>query len=187
METRQIHIPDNAEYRELKLFIDENSKTPGPLIQILHRAQRIFGYLPPEVQHFIARELGLPHAEVYGVVTFYNFFRPEPIGEHIVNVCLGTACHVKGASEILKALEKELGIRVGGTTPDRFLTLSTARCFGACGLAPVMMIDDEVYGRLNPQKSIQILRELRKERISDYLTEGGQHENRRSAQDTGKD
>lgn len=161
METLQVHIPDNAEYRELKKFIDENGKEPGPLIQILHRAQKIFGYLPPEVQHFVARELNLPYGQVYGVVTFYNFFRTEPIGDHIVNICLGTACHVKGASEILKVLEKELGIRVGGTTADRFYTLSTARCFGACGLAPVMMVDEEVYGRLNPQKTIQILRDLR--------------------------
>ncbi len=161
MESKQIHIPDNAEYRELKLFIEANSSTPGPLIQVLHRAQKIFGYLPMEVQHFVARELGVPHSQVYGVVTFYNFFRTEPIGDHIVNICLGTACHVKGASEILKALEKELGIRVGGTTKDRFYTLSTARCFGACGLAPVMMVDDEVYGRLNPQKTIQILKDLR--------------------------
>jgi len=161
VETREIHIPDNAEYRELKGFIEESRATPGPLIQVLHRAQKIFGYLPEEVQHFVARELGLPHAEVYGVVTFYNFFRMEPIGQHIVNICLGTACHVKGASEILKALEKELGIRMGGTTKDRFFTLSTARCFGACGLAPVMMVDDEVHGRLNPQKTIQILRDLR--------------------------
>lgn len=161
MKSELIHIPDNDQYRELKQFIDANAETPGPLIQVLHRAQKIFGYLPPEVQHFVARELDMTHAQVYGVVTFYNFFRTEPIGDHIVNVCLGTACHVKGASEIIKTIEKEMGIRVGGTTKDRFFTLSTARCFGACGLAPVMMIDDEVYGRLNPQKSIQILRDLR--------------------------
>jgi NADH-quinone oxidoreductase subunit E len=164
MEMHEIHIPDNAQYRELKRFIEESRNVPGPLIQVLHRAQKIFGYLPIEVQHFVARELHVPHAQVYGVVTFYNFFRTEPIGDHIVNVCLGTACHVKGASEIIKALEKELGVRVGGTTKDRFLTLSTARCFGACGLAPVMMIDDEVYGRLNSQKSIQILRDLQNEK-----------------------
>lgn len=164
METTPIHIPDNAQYRELKRFIDENRNVPGPLIQVLHRAQKIFGYLPIEVQHFVARELQVPHAKVYGVVTFYNFFRTEPIGDHIVNLCLGTACHVKGASDIIKALEKSLGVRIGGTTPDRFYTLSTARCFGACGLAPVMMIDDEVFGRLNAQKTVQILDELRKEK-----------------------
>lgn len=161
MESQRIHIPDNEQYRELKQFIQENSKRPGPLIQVLHRAQKIFGYLPEEVQHFVATELRVPKSQVYGVVTFYNFFRTEPIGDHIVNVCLGTACHVKGASEIIKALEKEMGVGVGGTTKDRMFTLSTARCFGACGLAPVMMVDEEVYGRLNPQKSVQILKDLR--------------------------
>ncbi len=161
MEAQAVHIPDNDQYRELKRFIDASRGVPGPLIQVLHRAQKIFGYLPLEVQHFVARELDVPLSKVFGVVTFYNFFRLEPIGDHIVNMCLGTACHVKGASEIIKALEKELGVKVGGTTADRFYTLSTARCFGACGLAPVLMLDEEVYGRLNPQKAIQILRDIR--------------------------
>jgi NADH-quinone oxidoreductase subunit E len=161
MEAQTIHIPDNPQYRELKRFIEDNRLVPGPLIQVLHRAQKIFGYLPMEVQYFVARELGVPYSKVYGVVTFYNFFRTEPIGEHIVNICLGTACHVKGASEIIKAVEKELGVRIGGTTKDRYYTLSTARCFGACGLAPVLMLDDEVYGRLNPQKTLQIIRDVR--------------------------
>ncbi len=167
MDAQRVHIPDNEQYRELKRFISANSKVPGPLIQVLHHAQKIFGYLPLEVQHFVASELGVPHSQVYGVVTFYNFFRTEPIGDHIVNVCLGTACHVKGASEIIEALEKELGIRVGGTTKDRYYTLSTARCFGACGLAPSMMIDDEVYGRLNPQKALKIVRDMRAEKTTD--------------------
>jgi len=163
MEAQTVHIPDNEQYRELKRFIDANREVPGPLIQVLHRAQKIFGYLPLEVQHFVARELNVSLSKVFGVVTFYNFFRMDPIGDHIVNLCLGTACHVKGASEIIKVLEKELGVKVGGTTADRFYTLSTARCFGACGLAPVMMLDEEVHGRLNPQKTIQILRDLRAE------------------------
>ena len=161
MEAHAIHIPDNAQYRQLKEFIEKNRNVPGPLIQILHRAQKIFGYLPLEVQHFVARELDLPLAKVFGVITFYNFFRLDPIGDHIVNLCLGTACHVKGAADVGKALEKELGIKVGGTTADRFYTLSTARCFGACGLAPVLMLDDEVHGRLNPQKAVQILRDMK--------------------------
>ena len=161
MEAQAVHIPDNEEYRELKRFIEANRHVPGPLIQVLHRAQKIFGYLPLEVQHFVARELGVPLAKVFGVVTFYNFFRLDPIGDHIVNVCLGTACHVKGASEIIQALEKELGIDVGGTTADREFSLEVARCFGACGLAPVMMIDEEVYGRLNPQKTVRILRDMK--------------------------
>ncbi|HNX96976.1 MAG TPA: NAD(P)H-dependent oxidoreductase subunit E [Candidatus Aminicenantes bacterium] len=153
--------PDNPNYRALKGFIEENRNTPGPLIQVLHRAQKIFGYLPPEVQAFVARELNEPVAKVYGVVTFYNFFRTEPVGDHVINVCLGTACHVKGAAEIIKALEKELDIKMGGTSKDRYYTLSSARCFGACGLAPSMMIDDEVFGRLNPQKAVRTVQEMR--------------------------
>ncbi len=161
MEIGRIHIPDNPQYRELRQFIEDSRGVSGPLIQVLHRAQKIFGYLPVEVQSFVSRELNLPLAKVHGVVTFYNFFRTEPMGDHIINVCLGTACHVKGASEIIKSLEKGLGLKMGGTTPDRFYTLSSARCFGACGLAPVMMIDNEVYGRLNPQKANQIIQEIR--------------------------
>ncbi len=163
MEVAEIHIPDNEHYRELMKFIEENRETPGPLIQVLHKAQEIFGYLPVEVQYFVAREMNVSYSKVYGVVTFYNFFRTEPIGDHIINVCLGTACHVKGAQEIIKALIKELGLKVGGTTKDRFFTLSTARCFGACGLAPVMLIDNEVYGRLNPQKAVQIMQQFKRE------------------------
>ncbi len=133
MDVTEIRIPDNEHYRELKGFIEENRDKPGPLIQVLHKAQEIFGYLPPEVQHFVGRELNVPYSKIYGVVTFYNFFRTEPIGDHIINICLGTACHVKGAGDIITVLERELGMKVGGTSKDRFFTLSTARCFGACG------------------------------------------------------
>lgn len=163
MEQSELHIPDNEQYRELKAFIEKNRNTPGPLIQVLHKAQEIFGYLPPEVQHFVARELNIAHSQVYGVVTFYNFFRTEPIGEHIINVCLGTACHVKGAQGIIEALTKELKIGVGSTTQDKFYTLSTARCFGACGLAPVLLIDEEVHGRLNPQKALEMVRRFKRD------------------------
>ncbi len=162
MENTNFHIPDNEEYKELKKFIELNRKTPGPLIQVLHKAQSIFGYLPPEVQKFISMELKVPMSEIFGVVTFYNFFRTEPIGEHVINVCTGTACHVKGANDLINVLKKELGVDVGGTTKDRMFTLSTARCFGACGLAPVMVIDEEVYGRLSPQKALNILKEFKK-------------------------
>ena len=161
MEMQSVHIPDNPQYRELKQFIEQNNKVSGPLIQVLHRAQKIFGYLPPEVQFFVARELNVSLSKVHGVVTFYNFFRTEPMGDHIINVCLGTACHVKGASEIVKSLGKSLSVKMGGTTGDRFFTLSSARCFGACGLAPCMMIDNEVYGRLNPTKAVQIIQEIK--------------------------
>jgi len=162
MENTNFHIPDNNEYRELKKFIEENKTTPGPLIQVLHKAQSIFGYLPAEVQKFISFQLNVPLSEIYGVVTFYNFFRTEPIGDHVINVCTGTACHVKGANDLINVLKKELGVEVGGTTKDGMFTLSTARCFGACGLAPVMVIDEEVYGRLSPQKALNILNEFKK-------------------------
>ncbi len=155
------HIPQNRQYALLREFIRENRDSKGSLIKILHKAQELFGYLPPEVQIFISRETGIPLSKIWGVVTFYNFFRTEPIGKHIVNVCLGTACHVRGAKEVLEAICEELNVKVGGTSSDGFYTVSTARCFGACGLAPVMMIDDRVYGRLSPQKAKQILREFR--------------------------
>jgi NADH:ubiquinone oxidoreductase subunit E len=161
MDVSEVRIPDNEHYRELKRFIEANRETPGPLIQVLHKAQEIFGYLPQEVQYFVGRELDIPFAKVYGVVTFYNFFRTEPIGDHIINICLGTACHVKGAQDIIDVLERELNLKVGGTSKDQFFTLSTARCFGACGLAPVMLIDEEVYGRLNPQQALQIVRSFK--------------------------
>ncbi len=162
MDNARFHIPDNEEYRALKKFIEEHRNTPGPLIQVLHKAQSIFGYLPPEVQKFVSSELNVPLSEIYGVVTFYNFFRTEPIGKHVINVCTGTACHVKGSKVVLEALCKELGVEVGGTTEDKFYTISTARCFGACGLAPVMVIDEEVFGRLSPQKAINIIKDFKK-------------------------
>ncbi len=163
MVQTEVHSPDNEQYRELGEFIRENRDTPGPLIQVLHRAQEIFGYLPREVQSFVARELNVAYSEVFGVVTFYNFFRTEPIGKHIINICLGTACHVKGAQKIVDALSDELKIQVGGTTEDRFYTLSTARCFGACGLAPAMMIDEEVYGKLTAEKAIKVILDFKKD------------------------
>lgn len=163
MVQTEAHAPENAHYRQLREFIHKHRDTPGPLIQVLHRAQEIFGYLPQEVQDFVAREMNIPHSEVFSVVTFYNFFRTEPIGDHIINVCLGTACHVKGAGQLLDALADELDVQVGGTTEDRFFTLSTARCFGACGLAPAMMIDEEVFGKLTPEKARKVVREFRKQ------------------------
>ncbi|HHF53114.1 MAG TPA: NADH-quinone oxidoreductase subunit NuoE [candidate division WOR-3 bacterium] len=159
-----MHIPeDNPQYKALKREIIRYRRKPGPLIQVLHRAQEIFGYLPKEVQFFVAKELNVPLSSVYGVVTFYNFFRTEPVAKHIINICMGTACHVKGAANVAEALSRELGIKIGETTEDKMFTLSTARCFGACGLAPVMMINDEVYGKLTPEKAVEIVKKYREE------------------------
>jgi len=152
---------DNPKFRELERVIDKYRMTDGPLIEVLHKAQGIFGYIPPEIERFVAEELEIPLSTVHGVVTFYNFFRTQPQGKHVINVCLGTACHVKGASRVVEILREELGIGLGETTEDGLFTLTSVRCVGACGLAPVMMIDDEVYGRLDREKIKKVLAEYR--------------------------
>lgn len=141
----------------LQRILDEFKGTEGPLIQVLHQAQQVFGYLPDEVQRAVATGLGLPLSTVSGVVTFYNFFRTEPRGEHVISVCTGTACHVKGAERVIDILSEILGIKLEETTEDRMFTMQGVRCIGACGLAPVMMIDEEVYGKLDRQRIEEIL------------------------------
>ena len=124
----------------------------GELINILHKTQEAFGYLPPEVQQVIAKELNISEAKVYGVVTFYSFFSMLPKGKHKISVCMGTACYVRGAEKVVDELKKELNIDVGGVTPDGAFSLDCLRCVGACGLAPVMLIGDKVYGRIDPKE-----------------------------------
>lgn len=130
---------------------------PGELINILHQAQHTFGYLPAEVQEFVAQELGVPVAKVYGVVTFYSFFTMIPKGQHPISVCTGTACYVRGAEKVLDEFKRILKIHVGETTPDGKFSLSCLRCVGACGLAPVVMIGEKVYGRVSPDRVKDIL------------------------------
>ena len=122
----------------------------GALMPVLHAAQNIYGYLPSEVQSVIAEELNIPLAEVYGVATFDSQFSLTPKGKHKISICLGTACYVKGSDKILEAVEHELRVRCGECTPDKKFSIESCRCVGACGLAPVMIIDGEVYGRLKP-------------------------------------
>lgn len=141
----------------LQCILDEFKGTQGPLIQVLHQAQDLFGYLPADVQHTVADGLGLPLSKVSGVVTFYNFFRTEPRGEHVISICTGTACHVKGAERVIDMLSEMLGIGLEETTEDRRFTVQGVRCIGACGLAPVMMIDEEVYGKLDRNRIEEIL------------------------------
>lgn len=136
--------------KQLREVIASYKDTPGPMMPVLQKAQEIYGYLPIEVQTIIAEGLGVSLEEVYQVVTFYGQFALNPTGKHRVAVCLGTACYVKGAQVILEELEKELGVKAGGTTADGVFTLEATRCLGCCGLAPVLMVDDEVYGRLVP-------------------------------------
>lgn len=141
----------------LKEYIDSIKENQGIIMQTLHKAQEIFGYLPIEVQKFISYELDVSLAEVYGVATFYTQFSIEPKGKHTIGVCLGTACYVKGSQQVLDKLTKELNVKVGGTTIDNVFTLEATRCLGCCGLAPVMMIDGDVYGKLEPKKIPEIL------------------------------
>lgn len=138
--------------RQLGEVIARHHDQPGGLMPILQEAQGIYGYLPIEVQTMIADGLGISLSEVYGVATFYSQFSLSPKGEHRISVCLGTACYVKGSDKILEAVEKRLGIKSGECTPDGMFSIDSCRCVGACGLAPVMMIDEDVYGKVTPEQ-----------------------------------
>ena len=143
---------DKEKYDRIAQVIDEYKEKEGSLIQILHMAQGIYGYLPLELQQFIADRLGKPLSEVYGVATFYSFFSTKPRGENTIRVCLGTACYVRGGKKIADKLMEILGINIGETTQDGKFTLEVMRCIGACGLAPAMTINDKVYKQVNPDK-----------------------------------
>jgi NADH:ubiquinone oxidoreductase 24 kD subunit len=148
-------------FDELERFIEGMETTKGGLIEILHKAQNIFGYLPRDVQLFVARKLGIPGAEVFGVVSFYSYFTTKPRGKHTISVCLGTACFVRGSDKIIERLKEKLGIESNEITEDGLFTLKDVRCIGACGLAPVMMIDDKVYGRVKEEELEDILNSYR--------------------------
>ena len=142
---------------ELMKVIAEYNDQQGAVIPVLHKAQEIYGYLPIEVQEMISEGLGAPLAEIYGIVTFYTQFTLEPKGEHHIGICLGTACYVKGSGQILEKFKERLSIDVGGCTPDGKFSLEATRCIGACGLAPVLTVNDEVYGRLEVKDVDEIL------------------------------
>ena len=135
---------------QLDKVIAENRDQKGAMLAILQKAQDIYGYLPEEVQRHIALALDVPFSEVYGVCTFYAQFQLNPKGEHPISVCLGTACYVKGSGLVMDKLQTMLGIPAGGITEDLKFSLDATRCIGACGLAPVMTVGDDVYGRLEP-------------------------------------
>ncbi len=142
---------------KLDEIILKHKDTPGALIPILHEAQNLYGYLPQEVLHHIAKGLNMPEAEVYGVATFYSQFSLTKKGKYRINVCLGTACYVKGAQDILDKFKLRLMIDVGECTDDGLFSLEACRCVGACGLAPVVTINGDVYGRMTPEKVDEIL------------------------------
>ena len=142
---------------ELQKAIDEHKDQKGALMPVLQAAQGIFGCAPMDVQEYIADALGTTLSDVYGVATFYSQFSLQPKGQYVVGVCMGTACYVRGAQKVLDRVQKELKISVGETTADGLFTIQATRCLGACGLAPVMMINDEVYGRLTDEEIPAIL------------------------------
>jgi len=149
---------EEALLAQLNEFIADQKEKPGVLIPVLQYAQGIFGYLPETALKRIAPALEMPYSEVAGVVSFYSFFSTVPRGKHLIRVCQGTACYVRGGKRVLEALMDHLGINVGETTPDRLFTLEIARCFGACGLAPTLMIDLDRYARSDAQAEVKELR-----------------------------
>ncbi len=146
---------------ELDKIIKEYRDTPGSLIPVLQRAQELVGYLPPVVQKHISRGLNIPEAEIHSVVTFYAFFTMKPRGEHLVRLCMGTACYTKKSEAILEKCKSELHIDVGEVTPDKKFSIETVRCIGACGLAPVVVVDNDIHGLMHPKKIRGVINEYK--------------------------
>lgn len=139
-------------------IIEKNLNRPGALIPVLTGCQQIVGYIPLELQDYLSERLNIPGSIIYGVVTFYSFFSLVPKGRHIIKVCEGTACYVQGSSRILDTICSEYNIKPKGTSEDRRFSLEVVRCLGACGLAPVMVVDNDTYGALDPDKAKEVLR-----------------------------
>ena len=146
-------------FRELETFINSLDTKKGSLISVLHKAQGIFGYLPREVQEFVADKLNESLANVYGVVSFYSYFTMVPKGEHAVAVCMGTACYVRGADKVLNEFQKQLGIKSGETSVDGKFSIDALRCVGACGIAPVVLVGEKVYKKVEPKDVAKIISE----------------------------
>lgn len=150
---------ETIELEPLDRLVEEFNGRTGTLIPMLQKAQDIYGYLPPEALNRISEKTGIPLSQIYGVATFYSQFYLTRRGKHIIRQCDGTACHVRGAGKIVDTIENELGIQAGETSPDYKYTFEVVYCLGACGLAPVAVVDNKVVGRLVPEKMVQILKE----------------------------
>ena len=148
---------------EISAFIEEWKSKPGNLIMVLHQVQQTYGYIPRNIAIEISERLSVPLAKIYGVVTFYNFFKLEKAGKYKIQVCLGTACYIRGGDDLLKALEKELGIGLNSTTPDGLFSIEAVRCLGCCGLAPVIVVNGNVHGRLMAKDVSAIIEQYRKQ------------------------
>ena len=150
---------DKIDYAELDAILAKYAGKQGVLIPVMQDVQNLYNYLPKAALEYVSEKLGIPLAEIYGVVTFYSLFHLNPRGKYIIRCCQGTACHVRGGASILNALEAQLGIKPGETTTDGRFTLETVACLGACGLAPVMQIDEDTHGRMTPEKVAKVLAE----------------------------
>ena len=147
---------------ELKAFIEEWKGKPGNLIMVLHKVQQTYGYIPREIAIEISSLLDVPLAKIYGVVTFYNFFKLQKAGKYIIQVCLGTACYLRGGDDLMKEFERQLGVGVNATTPDGLFSVEAVRCLGCCGLAPVVVVNGEVHGKLATKDVAGIIEKYRK-------------------------
>ena len=150
-----------SDLSKLDGVLKEYGGNSSNLITILQKAQSVYGYLPKDVMYHVAENTGVTPADVMGVATFYSQFRLQPVGKYLIMLCQGTACHVNGSEKIEKAIKEEIGISDGETTADGLFTLKNVACLGCCSLSPVMMINDETYGRLTPEKTKEILRNLK--------------------------
>lgn len=152
-------LSQNPRIVELDEFIASINAKESDLIEVLHHAQHLFGYISEELVDHISQKIGVPKAKLYGVVSFYSFFKTEPRGKHVINVCMGTACFVRGSDKILREFESQLRIKSGETSIDGMYTIDSLRCVGACGLAPVVMVNDKVYGRVEAKDVTKIISE----------------------------
>ena len=148
---------------ELKAFVAEWKDKPGNLIMVLHKVQQTYGYIPRSIAIEISEMLSVPLAKIYGVVTFYNFFKLQKAGKYIIQVCLGTACYLRGGDDLIKEFERELGVGLNATTPDGLFSVEAVRCLGCCGLAPVAVVNGEVHGKLEKGAAKGIIEKYRKQ------------------------
>ncbi|MDD2568201.1 MAG: NAD(P)H-dependent oxidoreductase subunit E [Clostridia bacterium] len=155
------NMTNEEKYALLEDFINQQENKSTSLIAILHYAQELFDYLPNDVQTFVAQKIGIPTARVYGVVSFYSFFTTKPRGKYKINICLGTACFVKGSDKIYNEFKKQLSVEDGEVTQDGLFSIHPVRCIGACGLAPVVMINEDVHGMLNAKEVAPIIKSYR--------------------------
>ena len=146
---------------ELKAFIEEWKDKPGNLIMVLHKVQQTYGYIPRDIAIETSRLLDVPLAKIYGVVTFYNFFKLQKAGKYLIQVCLGTACYLRGGDDLIKEFEKQLGVGVNTTTPDGLFSIEAVRCLGCCGLAPVAVVNGDVHGKLETKDVAGIIEKYR--------------------------